>query len=353
MPGRWARSAAGSAASRSIAARRSAQDSSRSTNGPCRPGAAPHSRPSCWNVRDVATAVRGPSHRMRAATSRSWCRTRRRSARTCEGGGGSCPAKNSWVSRPAPSGSEATKSGRRPRPKATSREPPPMSSRASGPDRQPIQRRAPRKVSSASTSPGRVHSATSVRDRTSCSTSCRFGAPRTTAVAKASGPAAPHRAAVRLAAATASTSWSTVSSGSGSPGATSSDSRSRHFAVCTGSGTPSSVSATTSLTVFDPTSITLVRMARGYPLGVSPTARSETRRTEGGPPRGRSGARTTREARRFRPGRAPTPAAAAPVRAAVRPCRPTGRPAGPVAPPCRPPSPPPGPRPAPSTAGAR
>lgn len=72
MPGSRARSAAGSAASRSTAPRRSAADSTRSMNGPCRPGAAPHSRPSCWKVREVATAVRGPSQRILAAASRSW-----------------------------------------------------------------------------------------------------------------------------------------------------------------------------------------------------------------------------------------------------------------------------------------
>ncbi|GAA2543576.1 hypothetical protein GCM10010398_33110 [Streptomyces fimbriatus] len=43
--------------------------------------------------------------------------------------------------------------------------------------------------------------------------------------------------------------------------------------MCTGSGTPPSASATTSLTVFDPTSTTLIRMARGYPL----TARANGR----------------------------------------------------------------------------
>ena len=129
------------------------------------------------------------------------------------GDGGSCPSKNSWVSRFAPSGSEATKSGSRPRPKATSSEPPPMSSSARGPDRQPIHRRAPRKVSSASTSPGRVQIGTPVAARTARSTSWQFGAERTTAVANARGVAAPHRAAVRAAAATASHNCRTASSG--------------------------------------------------------------------------------------------------------------------------------------------
>ncbi len=155
-----------------------------------------------------------------------------------------------------------------------------MSSRASGPDRQPIQRRAPRNVSSASTSPGRVHRSTPVRARTVRSTSCRFGALRTTAVANASGPAAPHRVAVLLASATASTSCPTACSGMGPPGVTCSDSLSRHLAVCTGSGTPSSASETTSLTVFDPTSTTLIRMRRGYPItpGSNGTARGVRRR---------------------------------------------------------------------------
>jgi hypothetical protein len=46
-----------------------------------------------------------------------------------------------------------------------------MSNSASGPERQPIQRRAPRNVSSASTSPGRVYSPMPVRVRTVRSTS--------------------------------------------------------------------------------------------------------------------------------------------------------------------------------------
>ncbi len=71
MPGSRARSAALSAASRPIASPRSEQRICRSTKGPSRPGRAPHSRRSCWKVREVATAVRGPSQRIRAATSRS------------------------------------------------------------------------------------------------------------------------------------------------------------------------------------------------------------------------------------------------------------------------------------------
>lgn len=162
-----------------------------------------------------------------------------------------------------------------------------MSSRASGPDRQPIQRRAPRNVSSASTSPGRVHSATPVRARTVRSTSLRLGAARTTAVANADGPGAPHRSAVREAAATARTSRSRASSGTGSPGRTCSDSRSRHFSVCTGNGTPPAASATTSRTVFDPTSSTLILMDREYP-GVNLGVRH---RGHGEPLQGREGIR--------------------------------------------------------------
>ncbi|CAM5635476.1 hypothetical protein SALBM217S_00585 [Streptomyces griseoloalbus] len=77
-----------------------------------------------------------------------------------------------------------------------------MSSTASGPQRQPIQRRGEEKP--ARPRRGRVHSSTPVRSRTVRSTSCRLGAPRTTAVANARGPAAPQRAAARSAAATAS-----------------------------------------------------------------------------------------------------------------------------------------------------
>lgn len=48
-------------------------------------GAAPQSLPSWWKVREVAAAVRGPSHCIRTVTSRSSWRTRRRTLRSCSG----------------------------------------------------------------------------------------------------------------------------------------------------------------------------------------------------------------------------------------------------------------------------